>query len=36
LKDVVFKTLYFWDSGKLCSSTFELFVLFDSLYVGCI
>ena len=34
LKDVVFKTLYFWDSGRMCSSTFELFI--DSLYMGCI
>jgi len=36
LKDVVFKTLYFWDSGRMCSSTFELFGLIDSLYMGCI
>ena len=36
LKDVVLKTLYFWDCGKLCSSAFELFVLLDILYMGCI
>jgi len=36
LKDVVLKTLYFWDSGKLCSSAFELFILLDSMYMGCI
>jgi len=36
LKDLVFKTLYFWESGKLCSSSFELFFLLNSLYMGCI
>ena len=25
LKDIVMKTFYFWESGKLCSSSFELF-----------
>ena len=34
LKDIVMKTLYFWESGKLCSSSFELFFMLDSLYMG--
>jgi len=35
LKDLVFKSLYFWESGKLCSSSFELFFLLDSMYIWC-
>ena len=35
LKDLVFKSLYFWESGKLCSSSFEMFFLLDSVYMGC-
>ena len=34
LKDVVFKTLYFWNIGGLCSSIHELLILLDSLFMG--
>jgi len=33
LKDLVLKALFLWESGKLCSS-FELFFMLDSLYMG--
>ena len=34
LKDIVLKTLYFWESGRLCSSSFDLLALLDSLFRG--
>jgi len=33
--DLFFKSLFFWEKGKFCSSTFELVDLLDNLYMGC-
>ena len=35
LKDLVFKTLYFWDRRDFCGSAFDVTDLVDNLYIGC-
>ena len=35
LKDLVFKTLYFWDRGDFCGSAVDVADLVDSLHIDC-
>ena len=35
LKDLVLKTLYFWDRGDFCGSAFDVADLVDSLHIDC-
>ena len=34
LKDNFVKTIYFWDNGKICSSSYDVVVCVDSLHLG--
>jgi len=36
LKDLVIKTLYFWNVGDFCWSALDVVDLVDSLHIGCI
>jgi len=35
LKDLVLKTLYFWDRGDFCGLAFDVADLVDSLHIDC-
>ena len=35
IKDIMVKTLFFWDSAIFCQSSFDVINFVDSLHLGC-
>jgi len=35
IKDIIIKTLFFWDSGNICQSSFDVIDFVDRFHLGC-